>query len=173
MSNIIFFIQEYTSASCRIITCVLSLLFLPFPVLKASPRVRTSLTSLKNKKCCPIPKGFSVPCSNDGNRGTCQELIIRDCLFEYSHYQPFQKGEERHNWPHALYHKTCKCNSNFAGYDCSKCEFSYYGKDWAQKKNPESQKFPQVVSRGEGSIREVHQHVQVLHQQLCGDFDPK
>ena len=36
MNNIIFFIQEYTSKSCRIITCVLSLLFLPFPVLKAS-----------------------------------------------------------------------------------------------------------------------------------------
>ena len=40
------------------------------------------------------------------------------------------------------------------------------------EKDPESQKFPQVVSPGEGSIHEVHQHVQVLHQQLCGDFDP-
>ena len=39
------------------------------------------------------------------------------------------------------------------------------------EKNPESQKFPQVVSPGEGSIHEVHQHVQVLHKQLCGDFD--
>ena len=39
------------------------------------------------------------------------------------------------------------------------------------KKNPDSQKFPQVVSPGEGSIHEVHQHVQVLHKQLCGDFD--
>ena len=131
MNNIIFFIQEYTSTSCRIITSVLSLLFSSFPVLKvSSPRVCTSLTSLKNKKCCPIPKAFSKPCGNDGNRGTCQELIIRDCLFKYSHYQPFhEKGDERHNWPHALYHKTCKCNSNFAGYDCSKCEFGYYGKD--------------------------------------------
>ena len=36
MNNIIFFIQEYTSTSCRIITSVLSLLFSPFPVLKAS-----------------------------------------------------------------------------------------------------------------------------------------
>ena len=37
MNNIILFIQEYTSKmSCRIITSVLSLLFSPFPVLKAS-----------------------------------------------------------------------------------------------------------------------------------------
>ena len=40
------------------------------------------------------------------------------------------------------------------------------------RKNPDSQKFPQVVSRGEGSIHEVHQHVQVLHKRLCSDFDP-
>ena len=39
------------------------------------------------------------------------------------------------------------------------------------RKNPDSQKFPQVVSRGEGSIHEVHQHVQVLHKRLRGDFD--
>ena len=41
------------------------------------------------------------------------------------------------------------------------------------RKNPDSQKFPQVVRREEGSINEVHQHVQVLHKRLCGDFEPK
>ena len=40
-----------------------------------------------------------------------------------------------------------------------------------RKKNPDSQKFSQVVSRGEGSIHHVHQHVQALHKRLCGDFD--
>ena len=40
-----------------------------------------------------------------------------------------------------------------------------------KKKNPDSQKFSQVVSRGEGSIHEVHQHVQTLHKRLCGEFD--
>ena len=46
----------------------------------------------------------------------------------------FRKATSAINWPHDLYHKTCKCNSNFAGYDCSKCEFGYYVKVWAQKK---------------------------------------
>ena len=120
--------------SCRIITCLVFFVF-TFPGAEGQfPRVCTSLTSLKNKKCCPIPKGFSAPCGNDGNRGICQELIIRDWTFKYSHYQTFQKEDDRHDWPHALYHKTCKCNSNFAGYDCSKCEFGYYGKDCTQKK---------------------------------------
>ena len=40
-----------------------------------------------------------------------------------------------------------------------------------KKKNPDSQKFSQVVSRGEGSIHEVHQHVQALYKRLCGEFD--
>ena len=42
---------------------------------------------------------------------------------------------------------------------------------YAEKKNPDSQTFSQVVSRGEGSIHQVHQHVQALYKRLCGDFD--
>ena len=40
-----------------------------------------------------------------------------------------------------------------------------------RKKNPDSQTFSQVVSRGEGSIHQVHQHVQALYKRLYGDFD--
>ena len=43
--------------------------------------------------------------------------------------------DERHNWPGALYYKVCKCNANFAGYDCNKCAFGYYGSTCTQKKN--------------------------------------
>ncbi|XP_068716316.1 tyrosinase-like isoform X1 [Montipora foliosa] len=98
------------------------------------PKVCVTLDSLKSKECCPIPKGFSAPCGSDGNRGTCQELMIREWNFTYSHYQAFQLEDDRHDWPNALYHKTCKCQSNFAGYDCSKCKFGYYGNNCKQKK---------------------------------------
>ena len=99
------------------------------------PKVWVTLDSLKSKECCPIPKGFSAPCGIDGNRGTCQELIIREWNLTYSHYKAFQLEDDRHDWPNALFHKTCKCQSNFAGYDCSKCEFGYYGNNCNQKKN--------------------------------------
>ena len=115
--------------SCRIITCLVFIVFTLTCAEGQFPRLCTSLASLKDKKCCPIPKGFSAPCGSDRNRGTRQELVIPDWSLKYSHYQLFQEDDERHNWPHALYHKTCKCNSNFAGHDCSKCEFGYYGKD--------------------------------------------
>ena len=99
------------------------------------PRDCIDLDSLRDKICCPIPKGFTTRCGFDGDRGKCQELTIRDWTFKYSHYRPFQMEDERHNWPRAIYHKVCKCNANYAGYDCSKCAFGYYGKNCTQKKN--------------------------------------
>jgi len=108
------------------------------------PKVCVTLDSLKSKECCPIPKGFTAPCGSDGNRGTCQELMIREWNFTYSHYKPFQEKDERHDWPNALYHKTCKCQSNFAGYDCSKCEFGYYGNNCTQKKTLKRKNFAKL-----------------------------
>ena len=55
--------------------------------------------------------------------------------------------DERHNWPRALYYKVCKCNANFAGYDCSKCAFGYYGKDCTQKKNLIRRNFLSLTTR--------------------------
>ena len=99
------------------------------------PRVCTDRDSLKDKKCCPVPKGFNARCGSDGDRGQCQELAIRDWTIKYSHYRSSHRDDERHNWPRALYHKVCKCNANYAGYDCSKCAFGYYGSTCTQKKN--------------------------------------
>ena len=98
------------------------------------PRVCTTLASLKNKTCCPIPENFAEPCGSDGNRGTCEELIIRNWNYSYSHFEQFQTDDDRHNWPRTLYNRTCKCNGNFGGYDCGKCEFGYRGINCTKKK---------------------------------------
>ena len=105
------------------------------------PRACTTLASLKNKTCCPIPKKFVQPCGSDGNRGTCEELIIRDWNLSYSHFEPFQIDDERYNWPRALYSRTCKCKDNFGGYDCGKCKFGYYGINCAVKKTLKRRNF--------------------------------
>ena len=98
------------------------------------PRVCTNLNSLKTKTCCPIPKHFAEPCGSDGNRGTCEELVIRDWNYSYSHFRAFHNDDDRHNWPLALYNRTCKCNGNFGSYDCGKCEFGYHGINCTEKK---------------------------------------
>ena len=65
------FIQEVPSKmSCRIITSLVLIVFTLPQAEGQFPRVCTFLTNLKNKKYCPIPKGFSAPCGSDGNRGT-------------------------------------------------------------------------------------------------------
>ena len=98
------------------------------------PRVCTDLASLKSKTCCPIPKNFAGPCGSDGNRGTCDVLVIRKLNYGYSHFKEFQYDDDRHDWPRALYNRTCKCNGNFGGYDCGKCEFGYRGTNCTEKK---------------------------------------
>ncbi|KXJ13362.1 tyrosinase [Exaiptasia diaphana] len=105
------------------------------------PRICTNLESLKTKTCCPIPKNFAEPCGSDGKRGKCEELILRDWNYTYSHFQPFQNDDERHNWPRAMYEKTCKCNGNFGGYDCSKCEFGFSGTNCTKKKTLKRRNF--------------------------------
>ena len=98
------------------------------------PKACVSLQTLKNKECCPVPNGFSAPCGSDDNKGECQELNVRKWNNTYSYYQEFHEDDDRHNWPNALFNRTCKCASNFAGYDCSKCEYGYYGDNCDQKK---------------------------------------
>lgn len=118
-----------------------------FPRIEGQfPRICTNLASLKTKTCCPIPKNFAEPCGSDGNRGKCEELIIRDWNYTYSHFQPLQKDDERHNWPRAIYEKTCKCNGNFGGYDCSKCEFGYSGTNCTKKKSLTRRNFLKLSS---------------------------
>ena len=98
------------------------------------PKACINLQSLKNKECCPVPEGFSAPCGSDGNRGECQDLTVREWNSSYRYYQEFQKDDDRHNWPNVLFNRTCKCNANFGGYNCSKCEYGYYGDNCDQKK---------------------------------------
>ena len=54
------------------------------------PRVCTDRDSLRDKKCCPTPKGFTIHCGSDGDRGQCHELTTHDWTSKYSHYRPFQ-----------------------------------------------------------------------------------
>ena len=120
-----------TNILCFLLLAVVSIL----PTEGQFPRACTSFESLKSKTCCPVPKRFSEPCGADGNRGKCGELIVRSWNHSYSHFSSLQiKYDERHNWPLALYNRACKCNGNFGGYDCGKCEFGYRGINCTEKK---------------------------------------
>ena len=119
----------------KTILCFLLVTAVSLPCTEGQfPRICTTLTSLKSKTCCPIPKHFAKPCGSDGNRGECEEMIIRNWNNSYSHFKDFQNEDDRHNWPLSLYNRACKCKGNFGGYDCSKCELGYRGVNCTKKK---------------------------------------
>ncbi len=85
------------------------------------PTACTDQSSLENLICCPDTD--DGVCGVDANRGSCAAIPGFD--FDNSTTQA------RVNWPH-YYTKICKCNGNYGGSDCSKCQFGYYGESCEQ-----------------------------------------
>ncbi|KAL9952793.1 hypothetical protein ACROYT_G040100 [Oculina patagonica] len=98
------------------------------------PKACVNIDSLKKRECCPVPRGFKQPCGKDGERGDCGELTVRTWSATYDHFNTKHKLDDRHDWPRGVFRRSCKCRGNFAGYDCSKCEYGYYGNECNQRK---------------------------------------
>ena len=175
MNNIILFIQEYTSKmSCRIITSVLSLLFSPFPVLKASSlefvhpwRVWKTRNVIQSRKALVR---HAVMMETEVHARNWSFVIAPS-----STIQSLPTFPERRRAPltgRKLFSiKRANAIQTLLDMTAASASLATMA-NTRHRKSPDSQKFPQVVSRGEGSIHEVHQHVQLLHKRLCGDFDP-
>ena len=73
--------------------------------------------SLRDRVCCP---------SMCSNRGTCTDLNIT------LPSDPYNSMTVRDNWPY-YFTSVCVCNGNYAGFDCSRCKYGYYGSDCSQK----------------------------------------
>ena len=94
------------------------------------PRVCATTESLTSRTCCPIPTGASAACGNDLGRGECR-LVSPYCYTQYPN-----NGDPRLNWPSYFFNRTCRCNGNYAGYDCGECKFGYEGNDCNTKSSP-------------------------------------
>ena len=121
------------------------------------PKACVNLESLRNKRCCPTPKGFNLPCGKDVNRGKCHELNLRQWSETYSHYKDFHEKDDRRDWPTGLFTFTCKCNPPFGGYDCGKCEYGYYGNDCEHKRNQTRKNFAKM------SEQEKHRYMRYIN----------
>ena len=125
------------------------------------PRDCIDLDSLRDKICCPIPKGFTTRCGCDGDRGKCQELTIRDWTFKYSHYRPFQMEDERQlaacYLPQSLQMQRKLCRLRL-----QQMRLWLLWKELHAEEKFNTKKFSKPDSRGERSIHEIRQHVQAL-----------
>lgn len=89
------------------------------------PTVCADEQSLANSVCCPSTADGE--CGGDANRGSCVDL--NTTAFGYN----ASTTNVRVNWPH-YYTRVCACNGNYAGYDCSRCRFGYYGPGCSNKR---------------------------------------
>lgn len=101
--------------------CFFAAVFLSSVANAQIPTVCTDQNSLVNSVCCPVTA--DGVCGEDANRGTCISL-------NFPNYNA-TTSDVRVNWPH-YYTQICQCNGNFGGYDCSRCQFGYYGADCSQ-----------------------------------------
>ncbi|XP_035667639.1 tyrosinase-like [Branchiostoma floridae] len=97
------------------------------------PRVCISDDLLEIKECCPIPQGFTEPCGGPG-RGHCNDTHIPDV--ENSVRINEYEVDDRRRWPTVFFGRTCACEGNFMGYDCTRCIWGYSGDDCSIKQKP-------------------------------------
>ena len=103
-------------ASYAAMVCTVCIILLPHIVRAQIPTVCTREVDLRGMECCP--EGCGAP-----SRGKCAKLGV-----------PFDMNstDVRGNWPH-YFTRACICSNNFAGVDCSRCKYGYYGDDCDQK----------------------------------------
>ena len=98
-------------------TCVLVITLSPRHVHSQIPEVCANARSLQSMECCPSN------CSRASGRGMCVDVEpLPDMMSD----------DVRSNWPH-YFQRICQCHDNYAGYDCSRCKYGYYGPDCGMK----------------------------------------
>ena len=90
------------------------------------PRPCGNWETLSSQECCPAPTATEDAGQCGSNltppRGSCASIsaIVKGLQLDSS------STDNRMNWPH-YFNKLCKCNDNYAGYDCGECKFGFRG----------------------------------------------
>ena len=75
-----------------------------------------------NRICCPDD------CGSPTNRGSCVDVSTTGiCNINYS--DKTKDDDSRFNWPKYFFDRVCKCNGNYAGFNCMECKFGYDGEN--------------------------------------------
>lgn len=84
------------------------------------PTACADQNSLENSICCPITA--DGVCGVSTNRGLCVTL----------NFAGYDMAAKQVMCVTHYYTQICRCNGNFGGYNCSRCEFGYYGSDCSE-----------------------------------------
>ena len=98
------------------ISCIAAIFLSPRGASSQIPTVCANNNNLVNRVCCPNACGENGVCN-----GT-DPMPVTDI------------SDARDNWPH-YYTRACECNGNYAGVDCSRCKYGYYGPNCMLRSN--------------------------------------
>lgn len=93
------------------------------------PRQCTTVDALTRGECCPDMSPVMIPgsdpCGSAFGRGQCVQVTAdsRPHGPQYMH----DGRDDREQWPLRFFNRTCQCNGNFSGYDCSSCRPGWSG----------------------------------------------
>ncbi|XP_078679594.1 tyrosinase-like [Branchiostoma floridae x Branchiostoma belcheri] len=119
---------------------------------------------LTSKECCPTPPGFTEPCGGPG-RGYCAN--IPNTTVEEANWKAAYYVDDRRYWPLIFFNRSCVCEGNFSGYDCTKCIWGYRGTDCETKQDKavrrniksfssyEKKKFQRYVDRAKNTVSDI------------------
>ncbi|KAI8487281.1 hypothetical protein Bbelb_350790 [Branchiostoma belcheri] len=92
------------------------------------PRVCTSDSVLWSKECCPTPPGFTEPCGGPGpDIWHCADIPDPTDTVEEDTWKDAYQVDDRYHWPLRFFNRSCVCEGNFSGYDCTRCIWGYRG----------------------------------------------
>ena len=86
------------------------------------PSACSGADSLSTRRCCPDAGSGRGVCGGSAGHGQCVHITVT----------PSGRSEEeshkvvRDQWPH-YFTQVCECSGNYAGVDCSRCKYGYYG----------------------------------------------
>lgn len=110
MGIMILSVANRIAAVCTLVIALSSQVNSQIPTACANER------SLQTLTCCPDD------CGGD-NRGECVDIGVPHNM---------TSNDVRDNWPH-YFTRACSCMGNYAGVDCTRCKYGYYGTNCNQK----------------------------------------
>ncbi|KAF1494208.1 5,6-dihydroxyindole-2-carboxylic acid oxidase, partial [Pygoscelis antarcticus] len=124
------------------------------------PRQCATVESLRSGMCCPDYFPVFGPgtdrCGVSTGRGRCIQVTVdsRPHGPQYIH----DGRDDREQWPIRFFNQTCRCNSNFSGYNCGSCRPGWNGPTCSQPIN--------IVRRNllDLNAEERRRFVNALHQ---------